>query len=98
MSVATDGAASMITSAGQAAQQGDARASKALFEQAVLSARAEGSAAREREASLGAAEMSWQVCARMAPQQPRRAACGAACLPLRCFAPACAACAPSPLR
>jgi hypothetical protein len=60
----------MITSAGQAAQQGDARASKALFEQAVLSARAEGSAAREREASLGAAEMSWQVCARMASQQP----------------------------
>lgn len=64
MAVAIDGAASMISSAGQTAQQGDARASKALFEEAVLSARTEGSAAREREASLGAAEMSWQVRAR----------------------------------
>jgi len=55
------GGAALLQSAGKAAQEGDMLTSKALFEQAVQKSRLEQSTQLEREACLGAAEMSWQV-------------------------------------
>jgi len=58
--VAAD-AGALLQSASKCAEEGDVLGSKALFEQAAQAARAEGSAKLEREACLGAAEVSWQV-------------------------------------
>jgi len=58
--VAAD-AGALLQSASKCAEEGDMPGSKALFEEAAHAARAEGSAKLEREACLGAAEVSWQV-------------------------------------